>query len=158
MDLQQKQLQQLIVSAQQQHADVSCSPPHAHVVVKAAADSGSHPILISFPSFDAAADSGQELQQHQPPHTQPHDSSSVSSPDRLQPTTGSSASASPSSHSRRVGVSLLSQQIACARTLALPPSGASTVGRGGAVAVDEEGSGRHRGQFWRYLQVGGLVD
>lgn len=60
-----------------------------------------------------------------------------------------------SQHSRKVlGVSLLSQQIACARSLA--GTTASLAGAAAAAEAEAAGgaSGRHKGEFWRYLQVG----
>jgi hypothetical protein len=50
---------------------------------------------------------------------------------------------------RKGGVSLLSQQIACARsmTAAAAPEDAQLIEAAGGA------SGRGRGQFWRYIQV-----
>lgn len=52
------------------------------------------------------------------------------------------------SQQRRVGVSLLSQQIACARSLA-----GSTVSSSTAAEAAGGASGRHKGEFLQYIQV-----
>lgn len=57
-----------------------------------------------------------------------------------------------SSNSKRTGVSLLSQQIACARTL----TAASVPSPGDVDAIEAAGgaSGRQQRQFWQYIKVG----
>jgi hypothetical protein len=77
-------------------------------------------------------------------------SSSCESPPQHGASAGSCQHSS--SNSKRTGVSLLSQQIACARTL----TAASVASPGDVEAIEAAGgaSGRQQGQFWQYIQVG----
>lgn len=173
----QQQLQELISSQQAAWATAEASAGPA-VKVFDAAESG-HPVLVSFPSFnDTSGGLTGSLAAEQPHASTAQDSQaaavqdspagqqsasagelqhsgwagSSSSCESLQQH-GAAGSCQHSSSGKRRGVSLLSQQIACARTL----TAASAASPGDVDAIEAAGgaSGRHQGQFWQYIQVRG---
>lgn len=143
---------------QQQWERSECSPPH--------------PVIESFPSFrtprasetstgfEVRSDLTTEQQQQGPALTGAAAVESgiqlAKSPDDQQPSSSSHSglssptqqqqehSAAAAEAARRRSVSLLSQQIATARSASAAAA---------AVECDAGASGRHRSEFWRYLQV-----
>jgi hypothetical protein len=176
----QQQLHELITSQQAAWATAGASAGPA-VKVFDAAESG-HPVLVSFPSFNDTSGELTASTSALEPHasTVQHPQAAAVQNSNIRPAGQQSASAGDLQHSvwqgsssscdslpqhgasagscqhsssgKRRGVSLLSQQIACARTL----TAASAASPGDVDAIEAAGgaSGRHQGQFWQYIQVG----